>query len=105
MEAKQKGCMMATSYGKNINISIYGGSHDPEIGIVAEGLPQGAAFDPNELSAFLKRRAPGQNAYSTPRKEADTPIFLSGVEEEEGSCVLNGQIRHPQHQSTLLGLF
>ena len=40
---------MATSYGKNINISVYGGSHDPEIGVVAEGLPKDFAVDLGEL--------------------------------------------------------
>ena len=72
---------MSTSYGKNINITVYGGSHDDEIGVVATGLPRGFRFDADELSAFMKRRAPGQNAFSTPRKEADAPIFVSGLDE------------------------
>ncbi len=79
---------MATNYGKNINILIYGGSHDPEIGIVATGLPKGFSFDPEALIAFMKRRAPGQNSLSTPRKEADIPEFLSGVGENH---TLNGE--------------
>lgn len=83
--------MMSTSYGKNINITVYGGSHDPEIGIIAEGLPKGLSFDFEELRALMKRRAPGQNAYSTPRKEADEPIFLSGVDLVDGRCLLNGE--------------
>ena len=70
---------MATSYGKNINISIYGGSHDPEIGVVAKGLPKGFVIDTDELYAFMKRRAPGSNSMSTPRKEADIPEFISGL--------------------------
>ena len=86
--------MMSTSYGKNINISIYGGSHDPEIGIIADGLPQGASCDLAELRSFMKRRAPGQNAYSTPRKEADEPIFLEGVDTVDGRFVLNGERLH-----------
>ena len=71
---------MATTYGKNIRLTIYGGSHDDHIGVIAEGLPQGFAFDTDELLHFLKRRAPGQNSLSTPRKEADLPEFLSGVD-------------------------
>ena len=31
------------------------------------------------LQGFLNRRAPGQNEWSTPRKEADVPEFLSGL--------------------------
>ena len=79
---------MSTSYGKNINITVYGGSHDDHIGIVATGLPKGFAFDNDELTAFMKRRAPGQNAFSTPRKEADAPVFVSGVTD---SHILDGQ--------------
>lgn len=87
---------MATSYGKNIHISVYGGSHDPEIGIYASGLPAGFTFDKEELFAFMKRRAPGQNALSTPRKEADIPEFLSGV----NGSTLNGQELHAVIRST-----
>ncbi len=71
---------MATTYGKNIRMTIYGGSHDDHIGVTVEGLPQGFAFDEAELLRFMKRRAPGQNSLSTPRKEADLPEFLSGVD-------------------------
>lgn len=68
-----------TTYGQNIRLSIYGGSHDPEIGVKASGLPTGEEISESELLAFMKRRAPGQNAYSTTRKEPDTPVFLSGI--------------------------
>lgn len=73
---------MATSYGKNINMMIYGGSHDDEIGVVVSGLPKGFRFDTEELYSFMKRRAPGQNSLSTQRKEADLPEFLSGVNDD-----------------------
>ena len=70
---------MSTSYGKNLKISIYGGSHDDQIGIIADGLPSGIEFDTEELQAFLKRRAPGQSLLTTQRKEPDVPEFISGV--------------------------
>ena len=38
-------------------------------------------MDLEELQRFLDRRAPGRNAWSTPRKEADIPEFLSGLRE------------------------
>lgn len=75
-----------TTYGKNIKMTIYGGSHDSEIGVRVTGLPKGFTFDEDELAAFMKRRAPGNDPYSTKRKEADAPAFLSGV---DGST-LNG---------------
>ena len=82
---------MSTTYGKNIHISIYGGSHDPQIGIRASGLPRGFRFDLDALSTFLKRRAPGGSNLSTPRKESDVPEFLSGVTD---GCLLNGEELH-----------
>ncbi len=88
---------MSTSYGKNINITIYGGSHDSEIGIFAKGLPAGFAFDREELLAFMKRRAPGQNSMSTQRKELDIPEFLSGVAEGD---ILTGETLHAVIKNT-----
>jgi chorismate synthase len=35
-----------------------------------------------ELQRFMNRRAPGQSRYSTPRKEADRPEFISGLVED-----------------------
>lgn len=46
-----------------------------------EGLPAGIPVDIEELRRFLSRRAPGQNDWSTPRKEADTPEFLCGLKD------------------------
>ncbi len=88
---------MSTSYGKNINITVYGGSHDDEIGVVATGMPKGFRFDTEELSAFMKRRAPGQNAFSTKRREPDVPVFLSGVDDTD---TLNGDTLHAVIRNT-----
>ena len=68
-----------SQYGQNLRLTIFGQSHAPAIGMTLEGLPAGEAIDMEALQAFLKRRAPGQNAWSTPRKEADAPEFLSGL--------------------------
>lgn len=70
---------MSSTYGENIKLSIFGQSHSAGIGMVLDGIPAGFAVDMAALQAFLNRRAPGQNAYSTTRKEADAPEFLSGI--------------------------
>lgn len=72
---------MSSTYGEHLKLSIFGQSHGAGIGMVLDGIPAGLGVDPAALRAFLARRAPGQNAYSTPRKEADAPEFLSGLEE------------------------
>lgn len=70
---------MASIYGNNIKISIFGQSHSAAIGVTVDGLPAGFAVDMEKLQAFLDRRAPGNSEFSTPRKEADRPEFLSGL--------------------------
>ena len=72
---------MNSTYHGNISFTIFGQSHSPAIGVTVEGLPAGFAPDFEELSRFMARRAPGRNAYSTPRKEDDIPEFLSGLQD------------------------
>ena len=71
--------MSSFYHGEVLELSIFGQSHSPAIGVTLSGLPAGLAIDMEELSRFLRRRAPGQNEWSTPRKEADAPEFLSGL--------------------------
>ncbi len=70
---------MSSTYGENLKLSIFGQSHGAAIGVVLDGIPAGLPVDEETLQAFLNRRAPGQNDYSTPRKEEDRPEFLSGI--------------------------
>ena len=70
---------MSSSYGENLHLTIFGQSHSPAIGMTLEGIPAGERIDLEALQRFLERRAPGRNAYSTARKEADAPEFLSGL--------------------------
>ena len=77
--AWHEGTYMSSSYGKNIKLTIFGQSHSPAIGMTLEGIPAGINIDMDKLNCFLQRRAPGKNALSTPRKEADAPEFISGV--------------------------
>lgn len=72
---------MASMYGNKIKISIFGQSHSPAIGVTIDGLPAGLPVDMEALNRFLARRAPGQNALSTSRREADVPEFLCGLYE------------------------
>lgn len=73
--------IMASMYGSKLKISIFGQSHSPAIGVTIDGLPAGLPIDMEALHQFLARRAPGQNALSTSRREADVPEFLSGLYE------------------------
>ena len=70
---------MSSTYGENLKLSIFGQSHGPAIGMTLDGIPAGLPVDMASLQKFLDRRAPGRNEWSTPRKEADSPEFLSGI--------------------------
>lgn len=71
---------MSSEFGKLLRVSVFGQSHGRAIGVNIDGLPAGEAIDLDELNAFLARRKPGKSPLSTARKEADAPIFLSGLE-------------------------
>ena len=70
---------MSSTYGENLKLTIFGQSHGAAIGMTLDGIPAGLPVDFEELQVFLNRRAPGQNNWSTPRKEEDRPEFLAGV--------------------------
>ena len=70
---------MSSTFHSNLQLSIFGQSHGAAIGMTLDGLPAGQEIDLEQLQAFLARRAPGKPPWETPRKEADTPEFLSGL--------------------------
>ncbi len=101
---------MASTFGKNIQISIFGQSHSAAIGVSIDGLPAGEYIDLAALQAFMSRRAPGQGAYSTTRKEADIPEFISGVLENGDRLITCGAplamiIRNTNTRSSDYSLF
>ena len=73
---------MSSSFsGRRLHLSVFGQSHSEAIGMTLEGLPAGIPVDTEELQRFLARRAPGQNDWSTPRRETDCPEFLCGLKD------------------------
>lgn len=59
--------------------ALFGESHGPAVGVVLEGVPAGLELDLDAVRFDLSRRAPGKNALSTARREADEPHILSGL--------------------------
>ena len=70
---------MSNTIGNIYKLTIWGQSHAPAIGVTIEGIPAGTRIDLDKLQAFLDRRRPGKDKYSTARKESDIPEFLAGV--------------------------
>ena len=71
---------MSSEFGRILRVSVFGQSHGRAIGVNMDGLPAGEPIDLEALYAFLDRRKPGKSPLSTARKESDTPVFLSGLE-------------------------
>ena len=77
---------MGSTIGTTLRVTIFGQSHSEAVGCVIEGLPSGFALDRRALQAFMERRAPGRNAWSTPRKEADEVHIVSGLNARGETC-------------------
>lgn len=69
---------MSSMWGNKVRISLFGESHGAGIGVVIDGLPAGVPLDLEKIKEHMKRRAPGQQAWSTPRQEKDQFEILSG---------------------------
>ncbi len=84
--------------GNKVKIEIFGESHSAAIGMTLSGFPAGVKIDEEKLYKFMLRRAPGQNATSTPRKESDKPEFLCGIVDGVTTGAPISAIIHNQNQ-------
>ncbi|MDD3218384.1 MAG: chorismate synthase [Lachnospiraceae bacterium] len=71
--------MAGSMLGNIFKISTWGESHGKGVGVVVDGCPAGLEISKEDIQIHLNRRKPGQNRYSTPRKEDDTVEILSGI--------------------------
>ena len=70
---------MSSTWGSNIKLSIFGGSHTEAIGVVLDNLPANEKIDLDAVREQMARRAPGKDKTATTRTEADEPQILSGL--------------------------
>lgn len=71
--------MPGSKLGKLFQITTWGESHGPAVGVVIDGCPPGIPLDESVVQAMLDRRKPGGSIASTSRKEADQAQIRSGV--------------------------
>ncbi len=71
--------MAGSSYGTIFRITTWGESHGRAIGVTIDGCPAGLALTESDIQTNLNRRKPGQNKFTTQRKEGDEVEILSGV--------------------------
>ena len=77
---------MPSTLGSALRVTVFGQSHSPAVGCVVEGLPAGVPIDVEALAAFVARRAPGSDPWSTPRREPDAPRIVSGLNPRGETC-------------------
>ena len=68
---------MGNSLGQLFRVTTWGESHGAAIGAVVDGCPPRLPLSEADIQPDLDRRAPGQSALVTQRKESDTVQILS----------------------------
>jgi len=67
------------SFGRIFRVTIFGESHGNAVGITIDGCPPGIPLTVSDFDSDIERRKGGKQIGTTPRAEADEPVFLSGV--------------------------
>jgi chorismate synthase len=70
---------VGNTWGRLFRVTTWGESHGAAIGAVIDGCPPRLPLSEADIQPDLDRRAPGQSALVTQRKESDTVKILSGV--------------------------
>ncbi|MGB0660638.1 MAG: chorismate synthase [Mangrovicoccus sp.] len=71
--------MSMNSFGHLFRVTTWGESHGPALGATVDGCPPGVPIEAEALQVWLDKRKPGQNKFTTQRREADEVEILSGV--------------------------
>lgn len=71
--------MSTNSFGHLFRVTTWGESHGPALGATLDGCPPGVPIDESMIQHWLDKRKPGQNKYTTQRREPDQVRILSGV--------------------------
>jgi chorismate synthase len=77
--------MSFNTFGRLFRVTTWGESHGPALGATVDGCPPGVPVTAEAIQHWLDRRKPGQNRYTTQRREADEVEILSGVFEGQST--------------------
>ncbi len=75
--------MSFNTFGRVLRFTTWGESHGPGLGAVLDGCPPGLPLRASDIQPYLDARKPGQNRFTTQRREADAVRILSGVFEDK----------------------
>jgi chorismate synthase len=73
--------MNGNSFGRLFQVTTYGESHGPAMGVVVSGCPAGLELAENDVQRELDRRKPGQSMITTSRDEPDSVSINSGLQD------------------------
>ncbi|WP_417456827.1 chorismate synthase [Kordiimonas sp.] len=71
--------MSYNTFGRLFRFTTWGESHGPALGATVDGVPPLLEISEAEIQTYLDKRKPGQNKYTTQRREPDAVKILSGV--------------------------
>ena len=71
--------MSMNSFGHLFRVTTWGESHGHALGCTVDGCPPGVPISEEVIQVWLDKRKPGQNKFTTQRREPDAVRILSGV--------------------------
>ncbi len=71
--------MSHNSFGHLFRVTTWGESHGPALGCVIDGVPPRLPICEADIQVWMDKRRPGQNRFTTQRREPDIVKILSGV--------------------------
>jgi chorismate synthase len=98
------------TFGNLFRLTSFGESHGEAVGGILDGCPAGLELDMDFIQNELDRRKPGQSRITTPRKESDTIVFLSGIFEGKTTgtpiaFMVKNENQHPSDYDNLKDVF
>ncbi len=77
-------------FGRHFQISLFGTSHGPEIGVTIIGIPNGFPISLEKIQNELDRRRPGIDPLYSSRQEVDQVKIVSGI---KNGCTVGLPVR------------
>lgn len=73
--------MNGNQFGRLFQVTTYGESHGPGMGVTVSGCPAGLELSEEDVQRELDRRKPGQSMITTSRDEPDAVEIQSGLQD------------------------
>lgn len=75
--------MIGCHLGKLFQVTVSGGSYQDALTATVQGIPPGITITEKEIYGDLLLRKPGADELSSPRKEPDLPVIITGLNTDD----------------------